>query len=46
VDKNVPVNQGQYQHEKIPDSRLTVLPGQAHLYLLERWGEILAQLLG
>jgi pimeloyl-ACP methyl ester carboxylesterase len=46
VDKNVPLNQGQYQHEKIPGSRLTVLPGQAHLYLLERWGEILAQLLG
>jgi len=44
VDKNVPLNQGQYQHEKIPNSRLTVLPGQAHLYLLERWGEILVQL--
>jgi pimeloyl-ACP methyl ester carboxylesterase len=46
VDENVPLNQGLYQHEKIPNSRLTVLPGQAHVYLLERWGEILAQLLG
>lgn len=46
VDKNVPLNQGQYQQEKILNSRLTVLPGQAHLYFLERWGEILAQLLG
>jgi pimeloyl-ACP methyl ester carboxylesterase len=45
VDKNVPLIQGQYQHEKIPNSRLTVLPGQAHLYLLERWEEILTQLL-
>jgi len=44
TDKNVPVNQGRYQHEKIPNSRLTILPGQAHLYLLVRWGEILAQL--
>ncbi len=44
VDKNVPVNQAQYQDEKIPDSRLTILPGQAHLYLLERWGEVLAAL--
>lgn len=44
LDKNVPVNQGYYQHEKIPNSRLTILSGQAHVYLLERWGEILAQL--
>ena len=44
MDKNVPLNQGEYLHEKIPNSRLTVLPGQAHLYILERWAEILAQL--
>ena len=44
VDKNVPLNQGRYQHEKIPDSRLTVLPGEAHLYLLESWSEVLAAL--
>jgi pimeloyl-ACP methyl ester carboxylesterase len=44
VDKNVPVNQGRYQHELIPNSRLTVLPGQAHLYLLEKWREILSAL--
>jgi pimeloyl-ACP methyl ester carboxylesterase len=44
VDKNVPLNQGLYQHEKIHYSRLTVLPGKAHMYLLEIWDEILAQL--
>ncbi len=44
VDKNVPVNQGRYQHELIPNSRFTVLPGQAHLYILERWKEILSKL--
>jgi len=44
VDKNVPVNQGRYQHELIPNSRLTVLPGQAHLYVLEQWREILSTL--
>jgi pimeloyl-ACP methyl ester carboxylesterase len=45
VDKNVPLNQGQYQHNLIPNSRLTVLPGQAHLYILSRWGEVLAALI-
>jgi pimeloyl-ACP methyl ester carboxylesterase len=44
TDKNVPLVQGHYQHAKIPDSRLTVLPGQAHLYLLERWHDVLAAL--
>lgn len=44
LDKNVPVNQGQYQHELIPNSRLTVLPDQAHVYLLSHWREILGAL--
>jgi len=44
VDKNVPVNQGEYQHEILPNSRLTVLPGQAHLYLLTHWREVLEAL--
>jgi pimeloyl-ACP methyl ester carboxylesterase len=35
VDANVPLNQGQYLHGKIPYSQITVLPGQAHLYLME-----------
>ncbi len=44
IDKNVPVNQGEYQHKLLPNSRLTVLPGQAHLYLLTHWREILEAL--
>ena len=44
VDKNVPLNQGQYQQEMIPNSRYTALPGRAHLYLLAQWREVLAAL--
>ncbi|MBA7605275.1 hypothetical protein ES703_12405 [subsurface metagenome] len=44
VDKNVPVNHGEYQHELLPNSRLRVLPGQAHLYLLTHWREVLEAL--
>jgi pimeloyl-ACP methyl ester carboxylesterase len=44
VDKNVPLNQGEYQNELLPNSRLTVLPGQAHLYLLTHWREVLEAL--
>ncbi len=45
LDKNVPLNQGQYLHEKIPNSRFNVLPGQGHLYLLARWRDVLKSLL-
>lgn len=44
LDKNVPLNQGQYQHELISNSRLTVVPDQAHLYILSHWREILSAL--
>jgi pimeloyl-ACP methyl ester carboxylesterase len=44
LDKNVPLNQGQYQHELLPNSRLTVLKDQAHVYLLSHWREILGAL--
>jgi len=44
VDRNVPVNQGEYQHEMLPNSRLTILPGQAHLYMLTHWREVLEAL--
>ena len=44
VDKNVPLNQGMYQHEKIPNSTLTVMPGQAHLYVLTNWRNVLGKL--
>jgi len=45
VDKKVPLNQGLYQHNLIPNSRLTILPGEAHLHILSRWGEVLAALI-
>lgn len=44
-DENVPLNQGLYQHERLPHSRLHVLPGQGHLYLLAFWRDVLAALL-
>jgi len=44
IDKNVPLNQGLYQHEKIANSQLTVLEDQAHLYLLDCWREVLTGL--
>ena len=44
MDKNVPLNQGIYQHEKLPNSTLTVMPGQAHLYLLANWRNVLEKL--
>ena len=44
VDRNVPLNQGQYLSETIPNCRLTVLPGQAHLYLLSYWRDVLSSL--
>ncbi len=44
VDKNVPLNQGKYQDLMLPNSRLNVLPGQAHLSLLTHWREVLEAL--
>ena len=43
VDKNAPLNHGQYQHKLIPNSRLTVLPNQTHLHLLSRFCESLSR---
>ncbi len=44
VDKNVPINQGQYQDKMLPNSRLRIVHDQAHLYLLTHWREILEAL--
>lgn len=43
-DKNVLLNQGKYQHEKIPNSRFNVIQNEAHLYLLSHWREVLTAL--
>lgn len=45
LDANVPLNQGKYQHEKTPKSTLTIMPGQAHMYVLENWYMILEKLI-
>ncbi len=45
VDKNVPLNHGEYQQRLLPNSRLTVLPDQAHLYLLTHWRQVLTALI-
>jgi pimeloyl-ACP methyl ester carboxylesterase len=44
LDKNVPLNQGLYQHEHLPNSRLHVMQGQAHVYLLAEWPQVLQAL--
>ena len=44
IDKNVPLNQGEYQDTMLPNSQLHVLSGQAHLYLLTHWRDVLEAL--
>lgn len=46
LDQNVPIGQGSYQHEKLPHGSLTVVPGQAHLMVVEHWRPILKRLVG
>ena len=43
-DVNVPVNQGQYLHSRLPNSTLHVLEGEAHIFPLSHWREILETL--
>ena len=45
ADRNVPPSQAVYQHERLPNSFLTLLPGLAHLYLVTHWEPILAALI-
>jgi pimeloyl-ACP methyl ester carboxylesterase len=44
-DRNVPLRQAHYQHDKIPHSRLTLWSDLGHLGLLVRWQEVLASLI-
>jgi pimeloyl-ACP methyl ester carboxylesterase len=44
IDENVPLNQGLYQHERIPNSRFMLLEGQGHAYLLVHWRALLSAL--
>lgn len=44
ADKNVPVNQGKYQSELLPNSFLHLLKGKGHMLLLDEWKNILSEL--
>lgn len=44
LDANVPRAQAEYQHSLLPNSTLTILPGQGHLYLFDRWRDVLQKL--
>jgi pimeloyl-ACP methyl ester carboxylesterase len=44
-DTNVPVAMAQHLAEQIPDSSLTIYPGEGHLIVPKHWDEILATLL-
>ncbi|MFV1956694.1 MAG: alpha/beta fold hydrolase, partial [bacterium] len=45
LDLNVPLSHSLYQQDRIPDNRLWILPGQAHLGMLAYWREILEALI-
>jgi pimeloyl-ACP methyl ester carboxylesterase len=39
-----PVQFGEYLRDTIPNNKATFLPGEGHFFILQRWGQILAQL--
>ena len=46
IDENIRLHHAHCLHERLPNSRLTVWEGEAHLALLTRWSEVLAALVG
>jgi len=44
-DKNIPMNQGQYQANLLPKSNLHLLEDKGHMLLLDEWKNILAKLI-
>ena len=44
ADVNVPVHAGKYLRDMLPHTRVTLLPGEGHFFLLKRWEEVLAAL--
>ncbi len=44
IDEVVSIHHARYLYEHLPNSRLTIWPGQGHLYLIEHWDEVLAVL--
>lgn len=45
TDKNVPVNQGKYQAELLPNNNFILMKGKGHMFLLEEWKNVLTQLI-
>ena len=44
-DRNVPVNQGRYQAQLLPDNNFYLLENKGHMFLLDEWKNILSELL-
>lgn len=44
-DKNVPLNQGQYQADLLPNSNFHLLKDKGHMLLLDEWKNILIELI-
>jgi pimeloyl-ACP methyl ester carboxylesterase len=44
VDVENQLQFGEYLRDTIPNTQATILPSEGHFFILDRWGEILAQL--
>lgn len=44
VDLNVPRHQGEYIHDRLPNSALHILDDEAHLFPINHWKDILESL--
>ncbi len=44
ADTNSPVGNGRYLSRTIPDASLTVIPGEGHFFILQRWDAIIRYL--
>lgn len=45
LDKNVPVNQGKYQSELMPNNRFHLVKNSGHMFLLNEWKHVLSELI-
>ena len=46
ADVNVSIGDGRYLAAVLPRARRFFLPGEGHFFVLKRWGEVLAALVG
>ncbi len=45
-DRSTPIGMARYMASTLPNCHATFLPGEGHLFLFDRWGEILGDLTG